>query len=303
MLRHDKFLEYVSKDLEQYKYSNNYKFILEAHKEKLGISDNKYENWIKKLIDFFNDNFFKSENKENKIKILDFGSGTGELVVQMNISGANAKGVELHKKHLKFSKILAEENYLDPDIFIKGENKRLNFKDNEFDCTTLFSVLEHIDDENFDWIFNEIRRVTKKCIYILVPNPIKLRDDHTGLLFINYMPRFLALFYLKFVSKKFKYFLSDSGEWDVYYRFLPKLKKKFKMLNMEINFPSDELIFPSLESCPPIEGFGKKINILKKKIFVGIPFFRNFFLKLNVEKHFFYPYLNFYIDLRDDKKN
>lgn len=300
MLKYKKFLNEITIDLEKYKYSNNYKPILQAHKEKLGLIDKSYETWIKKLINFFYDNFFNEIDKK-KIKILDFGSGTGELVVQMNFADADAMGVELHKKHLKFSKILAEENGLNPNLFIEGEDKKLNFKDKQFDCTTLFSVVEHIEDENFDWIFKEIRRVTKKCIYVLVPNPIKPRDDHTGLLFLNYLPRFIALLYLSLRSKKFHYFLSDSGKWDVYYRFLPKLKKKFKELNMEIKFPPDEVIFPSLETCPPVEGFGKKIRIFKKNFFIGIPFFKNFFTKLGVDKHFYYPYLNFYIDLRDDK--
>jgi ubiquinone/menaquinone biosynthesis C-methylase UbiE len=302
-IKYKNFFEVVKKDLEKYNYSKNYKSIIQGHEEKLGILNTDYESWIKKLINFFKTNFFIDFEKSKKIKILDFGSGTGELVIQMNFAGAHAKGVELHKKHLKFSRILAEENNLDPNIFVEGKDKKLNFKDNEFDCVTLFSVLEHIDDANFDWIFKEIRRVTRKCIYILVPNPIKPRDDHTGLLLLNYLPRSIALFYLSFRSKKYHYFLSDSGKWDVYYRFLPKLKKKFKKLNMKINFPPDEVIFPPLNLCPEVRGFGKNIKIKKKNFFCGIPFFNNFFINLGVEKQFFYPYLNFYIDLRSDKKN
>lgn len=301
MIKHKKFLELIKEDLEKYKYSNNYKPVLEAHEEKLGILNEGYENWIKKLINFIKINFFSEFEVNEKITILDFGSGTGELVVLMNSLGVNAKGVEIHKTHLKFSRILAEENNLDPNIFVIGENKKLNFKDGEFDCVTLFSVLEHIDDNNFDWIFKEIRRVTKRCIYILVPNPIKPRDDHTGLLLLNYLPRSIALFYLSFRSKKYHYFLSDSGKWDVYYRFLPKLKKKFENLNMRIKFPPDDIIFPSLNSCPEVKGFGKKIKFKNKNFFLGIPFLNNFLMKLGLEKQFFYPYLNFYIDLRDNK--
>jgi 2-polyprenyl-3-methyl-5-hydroxy-6-metoxy-1,4-benzoquinol methylase len=104
-IKYKNFFEVVKKDLEKYNYSKNYKSIIQGHEEKLGILNTDYESWIKKLINFFKTNFFIDFEKSKKIKILDFGSGTGELVIQMNFAGAHAKGVELHKKHLKFSSL------------------------------------------------------------------------------------------------------------------------------------------------------------------------------------------------------
>tara|TARA_B100000925_G_C21997830_1_gene469823 strand:+ start:694 stop:1584 length:891 start_codon:yes stop_codon:yes gene_type:complete len=296
MLKHKKFLKNIISYYEPYYNYKNYRNVIIAHEEKLGIRENNYELWISSLI-----KFFKNKYLIEKPKILDFGSGTGEFVVWMNKIGADAKGIEMHEKLHSLSKTLAIDNNLSDEIFVLNKKKKLPFKDNEFDFVTLFSVLEHIDDENFDWIFDEIKRVCKYCIYVLVPNPIKPLDDHTGLAFINYFPRELVLIYLKLRSKKHSYFLSDSGEWDVFYRFLPKIKKQFKKKKLTLEYPPEEIFFPPTSKCPPIDKIGKQYHLFGKNIFLGVSFFRNFFVKkLGVDKYFFYPYLNFYMNVKND---
>ena len=211
----------------------------------------------------------------------------------MNLLGHDATGIELHKDHIEMAKTLAKENNIYKNIFIYNDKQLLPFEDNTFDLITSFSVFEHMSDETLNWIIPEMHRVCKGYIYTLVPNAIKPIDDHTGLAFLSYMPRFIALIYLKIVKEKYEYSsVTISGEWDVYHRFLGSLKQIFTKSNIEFGYLPDELHYPSLEANPPVHDIGKRFKIFGLNLFIGIPFFANILISIGVPKQFFYPYLN-----------
>ncbi len=266
---------------------------LKEHHEKLNHTNELgYADWMKSVLDYMSVNECNNKLNNEKLKILDIGSGTGEFVVLMNALGHDATGIDLHTEHLELANILAKENNMDESTFIFNDKKSLPFKDNAFDLITSFSVFEHLEDEVLEWMLPEIFRVCRGCVFTLVPNPIKPIDDHTGLAFLGHMPRWLAIRYISLRGEKYKYSISRSGEWDVYYRYLNEIKKVFNKHNFQLDYLPDEYIYPSLEKCPPVHRLGKNFNFFGRQSFIGISLFPNLFINFGTPKQYFYPYLN-----------
>jgi SAM-dependent methyltransferase len=224
--------------------------------------------------------------------ILDFGCGTGELTVLMNHLGYDAVGVDIHEAHLKLAKILANENEINDSIFILSKDKKLPFIDKSFDIITMFVVLEHLADADLKYILPELKRVCRGVLYVLVPNKLQITDDHTGLHFLPWMPRWLATLYLKLRGRNHQYFISDDGSWDVHYRGLLRIKSLFNKYGFDLDFPPDSKIFPPLDVAPPISRVGKSIRLGRLSFFLGIPYPHRFMIKRGYPKQTFYPYLN-----------
>lgn len=263
---------------------------MNGHLEKLNVVNAGYFEWMDKFLNYMSYEE-KSINPKNKLKILDIGCGTGELVVLMNMLGHEAYGIDLHREHLDLAKILASENEIDESIFIYNDRNILPFEDNHFDLITSFSVFEHLEDEVLEWMLPELNRICRGCIFTLVPNPIKPIDDHTGLAFLGHLNRRIAITYIKLRGSKYHYSISRSGEWDVYYRYLGKITKLFNKNFFELDYLPDELIYPSLNQCPPVHKIGKEFKIFGRKLFIGIYLFHKFFIKIGWPKQAFYPYL------------
>ena len=292
-MKSQEFLKNLEIFYNELNYSEDYRIMdIVGRKEKLGIIDAGYENFFTQKLAFFSGKQNTSSN-QTPLCILDFGSGTGEFTVMMNLLGHKTIGIELHQTHLKLAKILAKENGLSEDLFVFNDKKELPFPDNHFDLVTSFSVFEHLDQETISWVLPEMHRVCKGHVYTLVPNPIKPIDDHSGLAFLSYMPRWFALLYLKFVKEKYEYSkVTLSGDWDVYYRFLPKLKQLFEDANFIFEFLPDSLHYPPLDKVPPVHKIGKSIKIFGFDLFFGIPLMANFLIKMGRPKQYYYPYLN-----------
>ena len=292
-MKSKEFLKHLDEFYTRLDYSEKYRLMdIAGRKEKLGIIDAGYKLFFSKKLAYF------SEKKgytlsQIPLRILDFGSGTGEFTVLMNLLGHNAVGIELHQSHLKLARILSKENGLSDDIFVFNEQKKLPFPDNHFDLVTSFSVFEHLDEETISWVIPEMYRVCSGFVYTLVPNPIKPIDDHTGLAFLSYMPRWLALLYLKVVKEKYEYSqVTISGDWDVFYRFLPKLQQCFEKENFTFDYLPDSLHYPPLSVVPPVHKVGKYFSILGFKVFIGLPLLADFMIKRGRPKQYYYPYLN-----------
>ena len=107
----------------------------------------------------------------------------------------------------KFAKVICDvqdlSNYYQDKKFIRLTEKKLPFKDNEFDFVVASHVMEHVED--IDFFIKELERVSKKGYVEL---PTKLEDN---LVFEN---RKDHLWHMDFddvenkllISKKFQYF-------------------------------------------------------------------------------------------------
>ena len=287
-LRAERFMKAALEYLEEFKGTRIYEAAMRGYMEKTEQIDAGYGRWLQHLLTYLVRHFNLGEHP----RILDLGCGTGELVVRMNLLGFRATGMDLHEKHLELAQILAEENGLSSTLFVFNKSDHLPFEEGSFDIVTMFSVLEHINDATLKWLLPELSRVCCGVVYVLVPNKLKPRDDHTGLRFVSYLPRWLAVPYIKLRGQKHRYFISECGSWDVYHRSLGRVAFLFKRCGFKMNFPADGVIYPSLEQCPPILRIGKSLRLGKRDIFVGVPLPHRLMIRLGYPKQIFYPYLN-----------
>ncbi|WP_145930703.1 class I SAM-dependent methyltransferase [Acidihalobacter prosperus] len=287
-IKADEFMSAISRYMRPFLGTHIYEAKMKDYSEKTNPVGSGYASWLESLMTEIRCKYALGKD----LKILDFGCGTGELTVILNLLGYDAYGVDLHREHLGFARILARENNVDEIKFIEGDGDGLPFEDKSFDVVTMFVVLEHLSDRVLGVLMPELKRVCRHVLFVLVPNKIQLRDDHTGLAFLPWMPRWLALGYLKLRGKRHQYLISDNGSWDVYYRSLSNIERHFDAGGFEISFISDENVFPSLSLVPPINGVFKNFHVRGKSIRVGVPIPRDWLINKGVKKQYFYPYLN-----------
>lgn len=233
---------------------------------------------------------------------MDLGCGTGEFTVRMNLLGFETVGIDVHGKALDLAKLLAVENRLPPTTFIEANTERFPFADNSFDMVTMFSVLEHVNDQILmNKLIPELKRICRGVVYVLVPNKLKPTDDHTGLKFVCWMPKRLAEIYIKIRGPKYQYFISASGLWDVSYRTYGRISSLLQD-NFLLEFPSEEVIYPPLDNVPMITRIGKKVKVGGREVFIGIPLPWKLMVRRGCPKEAFYPYLNFIAIPRKCKK-
>ena len=286
-LRTERFLKVALEYMEPLRGTHIYDAIVRDYKEKTDQIDAGYGRWLKQMLRFVTQNYSLKDTQ-----ILDLGCGTGELTVRMRCLGYEAYGLDVHEKHLELAKILAAENGLNKEIFILNSSNKLPFADASFDIVTMFSVLEHFNDPTLSWLLPELKRICRGIVYVLVSNRLKLTDDHTGLKFVPWMPRWIAVNYVKMRNKKHGYFISRNGSWDVYCRGFFRIVSLFRRYGFIIDFPPEELIYPPLDKVSPIIQIGKCLMIKSRNIFIGIPLPWRIMIKLGCPKQFFYPYLN-----------
>jgi len=273
----EKFLKQAREYINSYKGTYIYNVLIRDYLEKTEQVDAGYGRWLQDLIVYLASHY----DIKTQPLILDFGCGTGELTVLMNKLGFQAIGLDKHRKHLELAKILAKENNLPETTFILNEDNKLPFDDNSFDIIMMFSVLEHLSDAVLKWLLPELRRVCRGIVYLLVPNKLKIGDDHTGLRFVPWMPRWLARMYIKMHGRKNKYFISTSGSWDVYYRTFNKINFLFKENGFDLDFPPDNFVYPPLD---------KPLNFGTRIILIRLTW--RLMIKLGWPKQAFYPILN-----------
>jgi ubiquinone/menaquinone biosynthesis C-methylase UbiE len=257
------------------------------HMEKLELIDAGYGAWLQRLLPYLINRYGLRGRK-----VLDLGCGTGELAVRMNLLGFETVGIDSNEKTVALAKILAVENGLPESIFVKSNAERLPFADNSFDIVTMFSVLEHVDDQILiKNLMLELKRICRGVVYLLVPNKLRISDDHTGLRFVSLMPKRLAEMYIKARGPKYRYFISSSGFWDVSYRTLSRITSLFQH-DFILDFPSEEVIYPPLDKVPMITRIGKNVSIGDRKMFIGIPIPWKLIVRMGYPREAFYLYLN-----------
>lgn len=113
-------------------------------------------------------------------KILDIGCGRGFYVDYLVSQGFDAYGLDFVTQFIKEAKRSKK------GTFVKGEAEKLPFKDNEFDTTILFNILEHGDEGK---LLGEAKRVTKKRILVIVPRQVDRRLEQSGAIFRHYLDK------------------------------------------------------------------------------------------------------------------
>lgn len=107
---------------------------------------------------------------ESFATVLELGSGTGEISLQLALSGRSVTLLDLSAESLGFAKRCAAA--LDVEISaVQGDVlKPLPFADNSFDCSWSSGLLEHFDPDERRFMLREQGRVTRGAVLVLVPN-------------------------------------------------------------------------------------------------------------------------------------
>jgi SAM-dependent methyltransferase len=147
-------------------------------------------------------------NKAKKIsKIISLDDGDRKKILDIG-TGAGYIPHYLAQKHLVTSVDVVDERIEKSDYkYKKVDSANLPFEDEAFDIVISNQVIEHIPDQRVH--VSEISRVTKRggYIYLATPNRYWIRDPHTKLFGINWLPRPLANYYSTIFRK---------GAWDVF---------------------------------------------------------------------------------------
>lgn len=97
-------------------------------------------------------------------KILDFGSGSGFLVNELQKKGIGAYGVDNSGEAIAYGTSLGIKN-----LSVLANKSPLPFADGYFDCVLAMDVLEHLPEEQY--VLSELKRVLKKDGVLVVTVP------------------------------------------------------------------------------------------------------------------------------------
>jgi 2-polyprenyl-3-methyl-5-hydroxy-6-metoxy-1,4-benzoquinol methylase len=181
-----------------------------------------------------------NELHSEKGSLLDIGAGTGEFLNVAKQNGWNVLGVEPNQK--------AKENAIKKGVPFAENTTTL--ENNSFDVVTMWHVLEHVPDLDFQ--IKELKRLLKPngTILIAVPNfksydakhygnywaaydvprhlwhfsktSIKLLFDKQGMKLIKVLPMKFDAFYVALLSEKYR-----KGKMNIISAFLVGLKSNF----------------------------------------------------------------------------
>lgn len=102
----------------------------------------------------------KYENRNEPLKILDFGcgDGLGTSFLSRYFSNAKINGVDVSEKSID----IANQKSLNNCSFNAFDGKKLPYENEEFDLVFASMVFHHIEFKHHEEILNEISRVLKK---------------------------------------------------------------------------------------------------------------------------------------------
>lgn len=287
-LQAEKFLNSLTVALETARGTYGYDACLRDAREKTSPQDSSgYVSWLRRLLTVLSG----QPNVSGK-RLLDVGCGSGALTVLMKLMGYDAVGLDVDEAQINLARTLADENGCSRDMFICDQSPTLPFRDASFDLVTMISVVEHVDDSKLNGLAQELARICKGALFVQAPNSAAVRDDHTGLLFVPWMPHWLAKHYIRSRGDRYEYRISRSGTWDVYYRRFEELLSFFDPY-FDWQFAPADCSYP-----PPPKDYvptrvGKRVRISGREVFVGLPLpWRQFRVSRGHPKEAYFPYVN-----------
>ncbi len=101
-------------------------------------------------------------------RILDIGSGGGELSLALSHKGAKVTGIECSRDQMK--RAIARQGKDCNFMFSVGEN--LPFRDSRFDATVFLNSIHHIPEDSMETAISEAISVTKSGGIVYVAEPL-----------------------------------------------------------------------------------------------------------------------------------
>lgn len=166
---------------------------------------------------------FLGKDKIKTLKVLDVGASTGIIDNVLAKNFKHVLGTDIDKEAIKFAK----SNFKRKNLSFKVEDAmKLTFKNNSFDVVICTHVYEHVP--NAQKLFDEIYRVLKPkgICYLAAINKLWPLEPHYDLLFLSWLPKNLANYYVKLFGKADKYYETPETFWGI-----KKMTKKFKQID------------------------------------------------------------------------
>ncbi len=237
---------------------------------------------------------------DNESKVLDIGGGLGAVSFSLAKSSKTVYLLEPVWERVRFSAIRIKQEGIQNIQPVCGNALDLPFSDNFFDCVSLNGVLEWVGylvegiKPNIvqEKVLKEVSRVLKPdgTIYIGIENRFALfyflgvKDPHTGLPFINLLPRSLANLYHKVAKKKryavylysyfgYKNLLRQAGFKKIkFYTPLPSYRNfscifPLNKIDVTLKFWLNNLFFLRITQC----GRGLKIFLWALNVLLNTP--------------------------------
>ncbi len=141
--------------------------------------------------------FFKGKRIKT---ILEVGVGYGENIKVLTQAFPNKQfeitGVDISPTQLATAKDHIGETKSNVNLFVHDLCEPLPFKNNSFDCVICCGVLMHILPQHSEFVVSEIKRVSKKYIYLFEQNKRKefgLRHPNNFVFYPDYDKLFFEL--------------------------------------------------------------------------------------------------------------
>jgi SAM-dependent methyltransferase len=134
-------------------------------------------------------------------RLLDIGHGSGSQLIAFAQAGAHVSGLEVNPVLGRIAAENFETQGVTGDLRVYDGN-RMPFEDGQFDYLFSASVLEHVSDAQM--FISEAARVLAPggVFYLSFPNRYNIREHHTLICWIGYLPRSWASYIVRTFYKR-----------------------------------------------------------------------------------------------------
>jgi ubiquinone/menaquinone biosynthesis C-methylase UbiE len=153
----------------------------------------------------------KSENANEKMKLLEIACGTGSFLQQIRNSYPEAEltGLDLSPDYIRY----ARKNLNDPSInFVTDNAEHLPFADNSLDAVISINMFHELPPDARRNVFSEVRRVLKPGGIFSVSDSIQAADsDYMHGIMKRFSKRFHEPFYPHYLKDDLAIIFDDYG--------------------------------------------------------------------------------------------
>lgn len=162
-------------------------------------------------------------------RMLDVGSGWGELVVSCHELGADVTGIEPDPDEVDIARLLLRSYGLRDDVVVTGRGESLPWPDASFDVVCCQQVLEHVQD--IDQVISELIRVLRPGgrLFVSVPNYLFPYEGHYRMKWVPLTPKPIGRLVLRAAGRDPDFLLNH-----VNYTTYPMMVRKWRRHGLHV---------------------------------------------------------------------
>lgn len=140
--------------------------------------------------------------------VLDVGTGTGSLALDLSTKAAKVVGIDLSAEMLDIAKKKKRKDNL---TFLLMDASNMPFEDGEFDIVTISLGLHDMPPEIRTLVLKEVKRVLKKDGKLCILEYDLPKNNLLGLVSSRLINTIESKYYLDFVTSDFEHYLDTLG--------------------------------------------------------------------------------------------